>query len=97
MEKMLKDRVAIITGSGRGIGQAAAMTFASEGARVVVSDLDVEPAQATVEAIRSAGGQAVCYVGDVSAPDFAEQVVAKAIDTWGALQDRKSTRLNSSH
>ena len=85
MEKMLKDRVAIITGSGRGIGQAAAMTFASEGARVVVSDLDVEPAQATVEAIRSAGGQAVCCVGDVSAPDFAKQVVAKAIDTWGAL------------
>jgi 3-oxoacyl-[acyl-carrier protein] reductase len=85
MEKMLKDRVAIITGSGRGIGRAAALAFAREGAKVVVSDIDPEPAEQTVEDIRQSGGEAVSYAGDVSAPDFARDIVQKATDTWGAL------------
>ena len=85
MGKMLQDRVAIITGSGRGIGQAAAMRFAGEGAKVVVSDIDAQPAEETVEAIKASGGEAVAYVGDVMAPDFAEGIVRKAVDTWGGL------------
>jgi 3-oxoacyl-[acyl-carrier protein] reductase len=85
MEKMLKDRVAIITGSGRGIGRATAMLFASEGAKVVVSDIDAQPAEETVKEIKNAGGEAVTYVGDVTVSDFAQGIVKKAIDSWGAL------------
>jgi 3-oxoacyl-[acyl-carrier protein] reductase len=85
MEKMLQDRVAIITGSGRGIGKAAALLFGGEGARVVVSDLDPEPAEETASEIRAAGGDAVVVAGDVTDPAFAETIVKKAVDTWGGL------------
>ena len=53
MEKMLDGKVAIITGSGRGIGQAAAKLFAKEGASVVVSDIDPGPAEETAAAINA--------------------------------------------
>mgnify|MGYP001815873270 FL=1 len=85
MGTMLKDKVAIITGSGRGIGQAAAFKFAREGAKVVVSDIDAQPAEETVESIKASGGEAVAYVGDVMGSDFAEGIVRKAADTWGGL------------
>jgi len=85
MEKMLKDRVAIITGSGRGIGRAAALMFAQEGAKVVVSDIDPEPANETVNDIKKAGGQAIAYPGDVTAEGFAEGIVKAAVDQWAAL------------
>ena len=85
MEKLLQDKVAIITGSGRGIGRAAAELFAAQGARVVVSDIDAEPAEETVAAIRQGGGRAVAYIGDVTAPDFADQIVNSAVSQWGGL------------
>ena len=85
MGNLLENRVAIITGSGRGIGRAAALAFAREGAKVVVSDIDSQPAEETVADIKKAGGDAVAYAGDVSAPGFADGIVKKAIDTWGAL------------
>ena len=61
---MLEGKVAIITGSGRGIGAAAAKLFAAEGAAVVVSDLDQAPAEETAQAIRQAGGKAAVLAGD---------------------------------
>jgi len=85
MEKMLKDRVAIITGSGRGIGKAAALLFAQEGAKVVVSDIDPAPAEETVAEIKKAGGEAICYNGDATADDFADGIVKAAVDTFGGL------------
>jgi len=85
MEKMLKDKVAIITGSGRGIGRAAALLFAREGAKVLVSDVDVEPAGETVSEIKKRGGEAFPFVGDVTTEDFAGNVVKAAVDRWGAL------------
>ena len=85
MEHMLKDRVAIITGSGRGIGRAVAMLFAGEGARVVVSDIDLEPAEETVADIREAGGEAVLFAGDATDSDFAGGLVKTAVDKWGDL------------
>ncbi|MCU0594427.1 MAG: SDR family oxidoreductase [Desulfobacterota bacterium] len=85
MKKMMEGKVAIITGSGRGIGRATALLFAQEGARVVVNDLDPVPADETVAEIRHGGGEAVAYVGDVTAQSFAEGIVRKAVDTWGSV------------
>lgn len=85
MSRKLEGKVAIITGSGRGIGRAIAIKLASEGARIVVNDLDAEPAQETVQAIQAAGGQAVVCVGSVSAPDFAERFVGLAASQYKGL------------
>jgi NAD(P)-dependent dehydrogenase (short-subunit alcohol dehydrogenase family) len=79
MEKMLQDRVAIITGSGRGIGKAAALLFASEGAKVVVSDLDPEPAEETASEIRAAGGEAAVVAGDVTDAAKQEKLDGKVV------------------
>ena len=80
MTRKLEGKVALVTGSGRGIGHAIALKLASEGARIVVNDLDADPAQETVEIIRKAGGEAVACAGSVSAPDFAERYIKTAVD-----------------
>jgi 3-oxoacyl-[acyl-carrier protein] reductase len=82
---MLEGKVALITGSGRGIGAAAAKLFASEGAAVVVSDLDPQPAEETASAIRSAGGKAIVVAGDVTDPAFPAQLLKATLDAFGAL------------
>lgn len=87
MELMLKDKTCIITGAGRGIGRATALLFAREGGRVVVSDLDEGPAVEVVEEIKAGGGQAVACVGDVTAADFAAQLVQTAVETYGPSID----------
>jgi 3-oxoacyl-[acyl-carrier protein] reductase len=81
----LQDKVAIVTGSGRGIGRAVALKLAAEGAKVVVNDLDEAPAKETVEDIIAVGGQAVACVGSVTAPDFAERFIDTAVETFGGL------------
>jgi len=85
MTRKLEGKVALITGSGRGIGRAIALKLAGDGARIVVNDLDAEPAQETVQAIREAGGEAVACVGNVTAPDFAERFVGTAVDAFKGL------------
>ncbi len=85
MTPKLAGKVALITGSGRGIGRAIALKLASEGARIVVNDLDAEPAEDTVQAIRAAGGEAVACVGSVAAPDFAERFVGTAVSEYKGL------------
>ena len=82
---LLTGKVAIITGSGRGIGAAAAKLFAAEGASVVVCDLDSAPANETAEAIKAAGGKALAVPGDMTDPAFPEQLVQKAIEGFGGL------------
>jgi NAD(P)-dependent dehydrogenase (short-subunit alcohol dehydrogenase family) len=90
----LKDRVAIITGAGRGIGREHAILFAAEGAKVVVNDLggardgsgaDATPAQEVVEEIKAAGGEAVANYDDVSSWEGAQRLISQAIDTFGDL------------
>lgn len=81
----LAGKVAIISGSGRGIGRALALKLASDGARLVVNDLDEEQASAVVSEIRAAGGEAVSVVGDVTAADFADRFVEAALSNFGGL------------
>lgn len=81
----LDGKVALVSGSGRGIGQEIALKLAREGAKVVVNDLDPAPANDTVALIRQAGGQAQACAGSVTAPGFAERFVGAAIDTFGGL------------
>ena len=83
--KKLEGKVAIVSGSGRGIGRAIAMKLASEGAKVVVNDLDAAPAEQTVADIKKAGGTAVACVGSVTADGFADRFVKTAIDSFGGL------------
>lgn len=85
MGGLLQDQVAIITGAGRGIGAAAARLFAAEGARVVVSDRDAEPAGAVVQEIVNAGGAATAVAGDITDPAFPEKLVAATMETYGKL------------
>ncbi|MGH8819228.1 SDR family NAD(P)-dependent oxidoreductase [Achromobacter pestifer] len=81
----LEGKVALVSGSGRGIGQEIALKLAREGARVVVNDLDTGPAEDTVAMIRKAGGQAQACVGSVTESGFAERFVGTAVDTFGGL------------
>ncbi|MBW3589507.1 MAG: SDR family oxidoreductase [Actinobacteria bacterium] len=81
----LDDRVAIVTGSGRGIGAATAKLFASEGAAVVVNDVDKDPAQETVEEITKAGGKAILNVDNTVTFDAARNLVAQTIEEFGKL------------
>ena len=79
----LDGKVALVTGSGRGIGLAIACKLASEGARLVVNDLDEGPARDTIARINDMGSQAVACVGDVTAADFGERFVNLAVETFG--------------
>src|SRR2546428_9377425 len=82
---MLDGKVAILTGSGRGIGSAAARMFAAEGALVVVSDLDPNPAEETGGAMPAAGGKASVVDGDVTDPAFPVQLIKATLDAYGGI------------
>lgn len=81
----LKDRVAIITGAGSGIGAASALAFAGEGARVLVVDINEAAAKATVEQIEKAGGRAATARADVARAADNQAIVERAVSTWGRL------------
>jgi 3-oxoacyl-[acyl-carrier protein] reductase len=81
----LDKKVALISGSGRGIGRAIALKLASEGAYIVVNDIDAAPAAAVVAEIERTGGRAVAVNGDVTAADFGERFVGAALDVFGGI------------
>ncbi|MEK6697149.1 MAG: SDR family oxidoreductase [Candidatus Deferrimicrobiota bacterium] len=83
--KKLEGKVALVTGSGRGIGKAIALKLAAEGARIVVNDLDAEPVARTVADLQARGSEAAECAGSVTAPGFAERFVNTALDRFGGI------------
>ena len=85
MERKLEGKVALITGSGRGIGKELALILARDGARIVVNDLDAAPADQTVSDITKIGGEAVACNGSVTDEDFADRFINTALDSYGGI------------
>ena len=82
---LLNGKVAMVTGAASGIGRSIALLYAREGARVVVSDFNVDGGEETVRMIRAAGGEAMFVQTDVTDPGACEALVNKAVDTYGRL------------
>jgi 3-oxoacyl-[acyl-carrier protein] reductase len=85
MDLGLKDKVAIVTGSARGLGAAMARRLAEEGARVVVTDIQAELAQATTAALRQADLQAHCVVADITKAADVQRLVDETVAVFGGL------------
>jgi len=81
----LENSSVVVTGGGSGIGRAAALRFAAEGARVLVADLNAEAAEATVRDIAATGARAVAVVGDLSEQAVVDRVIATAVDEFGGV------------
>jgi|SRR5271166_558999 len=82
--KPLEGKVAIVTGSGRGIGRAVVLRLVQQGARAVINDLDAQPASEVEAAVHAAGGEAVSVLGSVADPKVAAAMV-EAAQRWGRL------------
>lgn len=85
MTGKLDGRIALVSGSGRGIGREIARKLASDGARVVVNDLDSDMAHETAATIRGAGGEALVCAGSVTEDGFAETFVGAAVNEFGGV------------
>lgn len=93
-ERRFDDRVAVITGAGRGLGREYALLLASKGAKIVVNDLggsmkgegsDPGPAQSVVDEIRAAGGEAVANTNSVATPEGGQAIIQTALDHYGRV------------
>ncbi|AFK60773.1 short-chain type dehydrogenase/reductase [Advenella kashmirensis WT001] len=89
MTPLLHNRIAIVTGAGRGLGRSHALELARHGARVLVNDMGADQpnsdAQAVVQAIAAAGGEAIAHGADVTDPEQVQAMVEQAIAQWGRV------------
>lgn len=81
----LKDKAAVVTGGGRGIGEATAVKFAREGARVVVCDINLQDAEAAAKKIQELGGNAIAVKADVTSIKDVNSLMEKTLETFGKL------------
>ena len=81
----LKNKVALITGARRGMGKSHALTLAKQGAKVVVTDIDVKECQAVADEIKANGGEAIAFKLDVSNPQEIDEVFTSTIKEFGRL------------
>jgi len=81
----LEGKVAIVTGAGRGIGQAIAIGLANEGANVIVNDVNLESARSVADEIKHRGGQALAIKADVSSSTEVNQMVKQTLDKFGKI------------
>lgn len=81
----LQGKVAVVTGAASGMGKAIAKLYAAEGAKVIVSDLNLEAANATVEDIQASGGEAIAVVANVAQEADIENLMDTAVSTYGTL------------
>lgn len=82
---LLHGKTAVVTGSGRGIGAATALLFAQHGASVVVSDLDLKPAEETLSQIRSMGGTGIAVAADVTDSGGIEELIGQTVNSFGGI------------
>ncbi len=85
MDLGLRGKVVVITGGGGGIGRATALAFAREGATVVVSDINLEAAQAVAEEVRALGVPALAVRTDVADPEDAQRLIATTLEHFGRI------------
>ena len=81
----LRDRVALVTGAGRGVGLAVAERLARAGAAIVVNDLDADVAEAAAERVSQIGARAVTCAGDITDPECPQRLIDTALDAFGAV------------
>lgn len=81
----LQTKVAVVTGAGSGMGKAIAVLYANEGAKVVVSDINLEAANVTVEEIRSNGGDAIAVMANVAHENDIQNLIDTAVNTFGTV------------
>ncbi len=83
--KLLENKIAIITGAARGIGQATAELFAQHGARVVMSDIDPDPLNQAAAVIQKSGAQVLAFAGDVTDPQFPDKLIKATLEKFAGL------------
>ena len=81
----LKDRVAIVTGGGKGIGEEICLGLAKEGAKIVIAEIDIANSENAKKKILDAGSEAIIVKTDVSKKDSINEMVDKAIQTFGKI------------
>jgi NAD(P)-dependent dehydrogenase (short-subunit alcohol dehydrogenase family) len=85
MSRVLKDKVAIITGGGRGMGKAFAVKFAEEGAKLLLPDINLKAAESVAQEIRAKGGKAVAMEADISKQEDTKKIAQEVIQRYGRV------------
>lgn len=85
MKETLDGKIALVTGGAAGIGRAAALAFARNGANVIISDIKVEQGEAVVHAVEDAGREAIFIKSDVSRPADVDRLIQATLDRFGRL------------